>query len=165
MTASVYISVPHLTLKFNKKNLTTAMRNIGQEEVKKVKALLGKKLGAGHTSTPGNPPANVTGLLARSVKSRVGKDGMSVMIYDSAFYSKFLETGATGGGGKLTGIAINKAGVRRQRRQRNIRGVAQTTRVLLPRPFISTQVNADLASIDRRLRIASDNAISYKVTK
>jgi hypothetical protein len=160
----IQIQAPSFAFVYMKKQLKVAMRRIGQEEAKKVRALLRSP----GPSKPGEPPALDTGNLAKNVKSRVGKDGTSVAIYDSVYYDKFLESGTTGGGGKQIGEkdSVNpRTGRKTQRRQKNIRGVAQTIRVQAPRPAISVQVAKDINSINKRLIASVEMDISYKATK
>ena len=166
-----------------RKTLRSTLRKAGAEVLAVAKAKI-KKGGGGRTyrggggtsggfrgqylrgrftaSAAGSPPGNVSGTLKRSGKVRPFKSGEGVVVRFSAFYARYLEDGAKGGGntGKnnKAGLAINP----RTGKLKRARGV-YTARVLekRPRPFLSTALNERRGSIDRRVKAAVDQDIQF----
>lgn len=104
-------------------------------------------------SAPGEPPAKVTGNLVNSFVVRPFRSGDGVVVRDTAFYALFLERGARGGG--LAGPRGAK--VRRGRR----RFLTATTRVLLPRPFLTAALDQRAPSIGPRIVRAVEQDIKF----
>jgi hypothetical protein len=100
---------PQVALDLDARRVRAVLRSAGSE----IAALAGRKVrqsaGTGKTyygkggkhraSLPGQPPASWTGQLANSISARVFRGGDGVLIRDSSFYARFLETGARGGVG------------------------------------------------------------------
>lgn len=94
---TVFISISNATFKV-RKGLKNALIEIGKENVRHTKALIrkqpktGRFYGKHRASAPGEPPANRTGKLLRSVRYK--SSSWSFMEFgDSAPYGKFLEDG------------------------------------------------------------------------
>jgi hypothetical protein len=66
------------------------------------------------------PPASWTGQLAGSISTRVFRGGDGVLIRDTAYYARFLETGAKGG------IGSGRKGAKGRRNARQRRGGVAT---------------------------------------
>lgn len=96
-------------------------------------------------SSPGSPPARVTGTLARSFKLSLFRSGEGVAIRDTAFYALFLQAGAKGGG---RSFRTGHSGARHY-----LRGGAAVgkNRVLEPRPFLSRALEQRGASLTERI--------------
>jgi hypothetical protein len=140
----------------------------------------GYKAGQYQASIPGNPPTSVTGTLARSFKLFPFRSGDGIAIRDVMFYGLFLEAGAqggvgSGGGGstrttrKAPTAAEIKSGMGRIDRsgqrnayKRNLRVAVVGTRVLLPRPFLSTALAANGNRIGDKLRDAAISGLGWK---
>jgi Bacteriophage HK97-gp10, putative tail-component len=139
-----------LTIIAGKGPLRAMLRRAGVEVAQRARALIRAKVnpnGSKRTqSLPGEPPVNRTGRLASNIKvsTRSSKtvDGVSIMDSaqgkDDAFYARFLETGARGGGGPTHGpnasMHLAKTGSGKRRMDKS---TISSTRVLLPRPFLS----------------------------
>lgn len=157
------IALQSAELQFDKKQLKKTMRQAGNEVAAAARALIRRSQGGGRTyyrdgtryeaSAPGQAPGSVSGALLRGIKVRPFKSGEGVAIRDSVFYSLFLERGAKGGG--------RKGG----RGARNRRGKAQTTRVLMPRPFLSAALGQRSTSLQERLREAVQQGIAFRKVK
>src|SRR4051812_16834839 len=96
MPASLQIKVQSAHFIYNKKLLRTILRQAGQEVARADRQLLGqqgsgRKYGRWTASAPGMPAAKRTGALRKSIKVRVGRNGDSVRIVESQYYSRFLE--------------------------------------------------------------------------
>lgn len=146
-----------------KKQLKKLMRQAGAEVASVARALIRRSEGGGRTyyrdgkkyqaSAPGAAPGSVSGALLRGIKVRPFKSGEGVAIRDTEFYALMLEGGAKGGG--------RKGG----KKARNRRGVAQTSRVLMPRPFLSAALAQRQASLGLRIRNAIMSDIAFKRVK
>lgn len=143
-----------------KRKLRATMRRAGAEVASVARSELRRAKASGRTyyvkggafhvaSAPGEPPATLSGTLARSLKVYPFKSGEGVAVRARAFYALFLERGAKGGGGR------KKAG-------RNRRGKPTTARVLLPRPFLTKALDSRADSISRRIRAAIVEDIAFK---
>lgn len=115
----------------------------------------GYRKGSYRASAPGQPPARVTGTLARGLVVRPFHSGEGVAIRDRAFYSTFLEGGASGGG------RIKKRGGRRVRGRS---GVGKS-RELAPRPFLSVALANREASIAGRIAESVNRGIKFQPVK
>jgi hypothetical protein len=78
------------------------------------------------------------------------------------FYALFLETGARGGGNP--GARAVKPVNRRTGRHMRAKGV-YTARVLEPRPFLDKVMQQQAPELDRRVRKALDESLTWKETK
>lgn len=152
------------------KALKAVMRAAGGEIAALARALIRRSAGGGRVyyrngrrytaSAPGQAPVKVSGALAAGIKVRPFKSGTGVAIRETEFYGVMLEGGAKGGGGGKG--ARNKAG-RGDKRGR--RSMPTTTRVMLPRPFLSTAIKMREASLGERIRDAIVNDIKFKRIK
>ena len=150
-------------LSWDKKRLKKLMRQAGQEVAAVARALIRRSEGGGRTylrdgrryqaSAPGQAPVRVSGALLRGIKVRPFKSGEGVAIRDSEFYARILEGGARGGG------RVGGKGAR------NRRGKPQTSRVLLPRPFLSLALTMRQGSLGQRIRAAVMDDVAFKKMK
>ena len=106
--------------------------------------------GRHRASLPGQPPATATGNLLRSISVKVFRDGEGVAIRDSAPEALWLEGGARGGGRLKRAGSFVRGGA----------GIGKT-RVLAPRPFLSTALMEREASIGRRLKTSIDDGMKF----
>ncbi|NOG69809.1 hypothetical protein [Roseicella sp. DB1501] len=149
------LSVSSYQLAYNRKNLTAALRAAGRIVAAKARSLI---LSAPKPSVAGGPPANRTGLLARSLLVRAR--GSTARIIDAAqsndaFYARFLETGATSGGGR--GFTRTRVAGRARRK---VTGKYTTQRNMAPRPFLTAALEASQAEIVRRVGEGVGEAIT-----
>ena len=141
-----------------KKKLRATMRKAGAEVASVAKSMIRNSARSGRTyrgssgsytaSSPGQPPANLSGTLVRSIAVRPFKSGEGVAVRARVFYALFLEKGAKGGGG-------------RSKRSRNRRGAPVTARVLLARPFLETALESRASSISSRIRAAIVDDVQF----
>lgn len=153
------ITVPAAVLELDKPALRKALRAVGRMVAKAARGLIrGTK-----ASKPGEPPANRTGNLARNLQVRMGRGGQSVRIISKAqdgseaYYGRFLETGAVGGGGK--------AKTRNKRTKRGGLYNISSKRVLKPRPFLSAALEQQQGAIDARLAEALGRGVRLDLDK
>lgn len=140
------IIVPSYSILYGKKHLRTALKAAAKMVIAKARSLIQPK---GTISKPGQAPASRTGNLAKNFKTKMGKTSIVVMdnaksAEGDAFYARFLETGAKGGG---------RAGAnKRQKRggQRNIVALS-SKREMEPRPFLTTAVEVLSNDIQRMI--------------
>ncbi|GAC1335495.1 MAG: hypothetical protein NVSMB20_10420 [Bradyrhizobium sp.] len=104
-------------------------------------------------SAPGEPPNDLTGRLAKSIQVHPYKSGQGVAIRASAFYAKFLELGAVGGGGRLGS---------RNTRRRGVIVATHTARVLLARPFMGAALAERGGSLAGRIKDAFLADVAFK---
>lgn len=97
----------------------------------------GYRAGRYRASAPGTPPVRVSGTLRSSLKAYVYKNGEGFAVRERAFYGLFLEAGAKGAG----------------------------RRRLDPRPHLDRVITQEQANLDRRVRRALDQALTWKETK
>lgn len=109
------------------------------------------KPGRYQASAAGEPPVNVTGTLARSGKVYPFRDGEGVAVRFRAFYAKFLEGGAKGGG--------------RGKKFRNKRSGTGSVRVLEKRPFVTRALEQRRASLVPRLKAAMESDLVLQRVK
>ncbi|MCO6414812.1 HK97 gp10 family phage protein [Siccirubricoccus sp. KC 17139] len=141
------VKVDPYKLILEKKEIRKALGQSGRAVQRVAKSLVKSRA----VSQPGQPPAKQTGTLSKAFKVRVSKSGFSVAIRNTAFYAKFLETGAVGGGGR-----------RGTRNKRNRRGQVlqqSTIRTLAPRPFLSVALHRTENIIRSNLEAAMQNGI------
>jgi hypothetical protein len=156
----------------DKRELTKLMRAAGNEIRSKTARLINQSQGGGKTyfgpagryraSAPGSPPVRVSGDLRASLKTFVFKSGEGFAVRARQFYALFLETGAKGGGNP--GARAVKPINRRTGRHMRAKGV-YTSRVLEPRPFLDRVMTQEAPELDRRVRKALDQSLTWKETK
>lgn len=156
----------------DKRELKKVMRGAGNDVRSKTSKLINKSQGGGRhyfgpagryqASTPGSPPVRLSGDLRGSLKTYVFKSGEGFAVRARQFYALFLEAGARGGGNP-GGRAVQKVNRRTGRRMR-AKGV-YTSRVLEPRPFLDTVMTQEAPELNRRVRLALENALTWKQTK
>jgi hypothetical protein len=176
--AGLKITVPSFALTYDKKLLRQTLRSAGTEIAAVAKALIrgshggGRKYGRHTASAPGQPPASLSGDLASSIKVRPWRNGEGVSIRDTEFYALFLEKGAKGGGGDtrnkanmhLAGTFDWRKGKIRTKNRMKKSAISQT-RVLAPRPFLTTALEQRQQGIADRVRAAVVDGIKFKKLK
>jgi hypothetical protein len=115
-------------------------------------------------SAAGEPPVRVTGTLRQSLKTFAYKSGEGFAVRARAFYSLFLEAGASGGGNPFGGRPAVAGRWRGQNRKRHARG-RYKARTLAPRPFLDRVMAQEQAGLERRVRLALDQGLTWKQTK
>jgi hypothetical protein len=116
-------------------------------------------------SSPGSPPARVTGTLRGSLKAYVYPSGEGFAVRERAFYALFLEVGAFGGGPRARRTA------RRDHRtasaaQRQARALARgETRVLEERPSLDVVMSRAAKTLNARVERAMFSGLTWKQTK
>lgn len=168
MVAKLEVHIPEWALKYDKKKLRQALRYAGQEVASLARSLIRSSTGSGPrgASLPGEPPANKTGELAKSIKVKMMRGGEGVSIRDAAPYALSLEDGAHGGGGNTLASNLRMAGTAAYGRYgktlaANRQIVKSGTRTLLPRPFLSEALEQREASIAQRLQAAAVDGITF----
>ncbi len=114
----------------------------------------GYKKGSYRASAPGQPPARVTGTLARDFVVRVFRSGEGVAIRDTAFYALFLEAGAQGGGRHF------RSGNGKRHYRRGGSGIGKM-RVLAPRPFLTRALEQRGPTIGPRIQQALAEGVKF----
>jgi hypothetical protein len=169
--AGLKITLPTAKLTYDRAEVRKVIRSAGAEVAALARSLIRKAAGGGRTyykpgggrysaSLPGQPPVDRTGLAAKSIRVRSIRRGLGVRIVDTAFYTRFLETGAQGGGGKK--------GARNIRRRRGGKyALLQVVgrREMQPRPFLSTAMEQKAASVSVRVRDAVIQGIAFQRQK
>ena len=141
------------TVVAGKKQLRATLRQAGAEVAAKARAMI-RAAGRKGVSLPGQPPVSRTGLLARSFKVRLWKDGEGVTVRNTAFYSLFLEKGAKGGVG---------SGRKGMKGQRNKRGAVVGSRILQPRPVMEPALDAVVSNgLADRVREAVVSGMAFR---
>lgn len=175
------IAVPQrYRLSFDKRRTRAVLMKAGREVAADARRLVRRSQGGGrvyygsegskyrplmrgrHTaSLPGQPPANWTGALAGSIGVRPIRkpDVDGVVIRDTIFYALFLEAGAHGG------IASGRGGRKGKRnpkrwQQRGFKPVG--SRVLLPRPFLSTARDRRQDALAARVKAAVIEDVEFR---
>lgn len=174
--SSVEIEFPSYALEYDRKllrkNLQIAGREVAAVARRNIRASVGTgrlyygpggsiryrgggSSGAYRASAPGQAPVNVTGTLARSIKSRLRRGATTDVetIKDAAFYAKFLEAGAKGG-----------SSGRRNQRSRS-KTYVSGGRVLKPRKFLSAALAQCAPDIRRRLTDAAIQGVVMERVK
>jgi hypothetical protein len=161
---------PQIALDLDPRKVRAVLRSAGSEIAALARRRVRQSTGTGKTyygaekgkhraSLPGQPPASWTGQLASSISTRVFGGGDGVLIRDTAFYARFLETGAKGGIG--SGRKGAKGGRNaRQRRSATVLPVGK--RVLLPRPFLSAAYDERKDSIGERVQRAIIDGTKFR---
>jgi hypothetical protein len=158
-----------LALTYGKQRLRAVLRAAGREVAAAARAAIRATQGGGRlyevrrsgglelhqASAPGQPPASLTGALAQSIRVQARDD--SVVVRETQFYGKFLETGAHGGAPG--------------RRNRRLRQAGLTTifpvgvRVLEPRPYLSAALAQREASIEERIKASVIDDIAFRAER
>ncbi|HSR78756.1 MAG TPA: hypothetical protein VLN57_19430 [Xanthobacteraceae bacterium] len=112
-------------------------------------------------SAPGDWPVRVSNSLQRSLAVRVLPSGEGFMVRARQFYALFLEAGARGGGNPYGGRGLRVRPRARERRHRGTGGV----RTLSPRPILSRTMRQEEPNLQRRVRTALDQALTWRETK
>lgn len=165
-------------IELDKKHLRSVLRAAGAEIASVARALIRRSSGGGRfynykghrgaryqASAPGQPPVSISGVLAKSIKVRPFKSGEGVAVRDAAFYAKFLEIGAKGGGGNARGSNILPAGVGGRSQNRMKASAISKSRVLAPRPFLSAALDQRRASITTRIEAAIAEGVKFQRVK
>jgi hypothetical protein len=105
-----------------------------------------------------------SGALRASLKTYVYKTGEGFAVRARQFYALFLETGAQGGGNPYGGRPAASAEWRARTKRHRARG-RYTQRVLEARPFLDRVMKREEPEIERRLRVALEQALTWKQTK
>jgi hypothetical protein len=165
----------------DKRQLKNLMRSAANDIKGKTARLIAQTTGSGRTyrggggsayrgtyrpgsyraSAPGEPPVTVSGTLRQSLKAYPYPSGEGFAVRERAFYALFLEAGATGGGNPGGG----RAGQRRRAQARRHRARYTTARVLQPRPHLDRVMKQEEANLQRRVRRALDEGITWRETK
>jgi hypothetical protein len=157
-----------------KKLLRKVLRQEGNKVAATARMLLRSKAGGGRVygrhqaSAPGEPPALLSGKLARSIVVRMFKSGEGVAIRSREFYALFLEKGAKGGGNVRGGakFTLKSRLKKRLKGEGVLRQTASSkrlsTRVLEPRPFLDVALDRNQAQIGPRLRDAFVQGIAFR---
>lgn len=156
-------------LVYEKKTLKKVMRQAGSEVAAVARSLIERGSGSGRVyirkgrryqaSRPGAAPVKLSGNLRRGIKVSVFKSGEGVAVRDKEFYARFLEAGAKGGGkGKAS---RNKLGLRGLLTLSRSRTVTTTSRILLPRPFLTKALDMRRDSIAQRIRDAVERDVQF----
>lgn len=153
MSGSIKVTDNDFRFKTDKKFITAALRKEGTNIARDARQLIRKAAAGGRvyrdhvSSVPNNPPASLSGLLARSisVRNRKLKNGLSVAIRDKARYALALETGSKGGG----------PGGKRLGSHRKGKSQSVGIREQAPRPFLSMALSrAITGGLESRLEQA-----------
>ena len=167
------------TVALDKRELKKLMRAAGNDVKNKTGRLINQGDGGGRrypahgptkyrpaapayrASSPGQAPAAPTKTLRGSLKTYVYPTGEGFAVRARQFYALFLEAGARGGGNPGSrGARINaRTGLRKR-----ARGV-YTNRVLEPRPFLDRVMTQEAPELNRRVRKALEQALTWKETK
>jgi hypothetical protein len=140
---------------YDQKALQKVMMAAGREVAAQARTLIARKLPKNSkqrhvVSQAGSPPNSITGTLRKSITVRAfRKPKIGARVVDTAFYAKFLEVGAKGGGGRK--------GNKRKKKTAPPAGV----RVLQPHPFISTAMSMKRSSIDKRVKGVVRDGLSW----
>lgn len=172
MPFRLHIEMQDGQLVFDKKQVKAALRSAGTEIAAFTRSLLNNSRGTGKrgASLPGQPPARLSGNLARSIKVKMFRRGIGVVVKATTRYAAALEKGAKGGGGSTKPDNIRKAGTRAYGRYGKILGAnrmitTNKTRRLLARPYLSVVLEERASSIEARLKDAVLKGIKFQRAK
>jgi len=172
------------TVALEKRELSRVMRGAGNDVRSKTARLINQSTGDGRkyrggggsqyrgsyvagpytASAPGEAPVRVSGKLREMLKTYVFKSGEGFAVRARQFYALFLEVGARGGGNRFGGKP-QAAKLWRERRHRQRGRGLHTTRVLEPRPFLDRVMQEQQGEIDRRVRKALTQGLTWKESK
>jgi hypothetical protein len=159
---------PQIALDLDPRQVRAVLRSAGSEIAALARRKVRQSAGSGRVyygrgrrhlaSLPGQPPASWTGQLANSISTKVFRAGDGVLIRDTAYYARFLETGAKGG------IGSGHKGAKGRRNTRRRRGgvLSVGKRVLLPRPFLSAAFDERKDSIGERVQRAIIDGTKFR---
>lgn len=167
-------AVPSVAISFDKKQTAAAIRTGVKAVAKVARGLVrgsgggGRQYGSHQASAPGEPPAKFSGLLAGSIRTSVRARGQEIIgrVLDAARdaegkpYSRFLETGAAGGGPSSSGRT-------RSHRKRSLlqrKSAAMTRRMMAPRPYLSTALDSQHSVIEKLIADAVQADIKLVMT-
>ncbi|HSS23994.1 MAG TPA: hypothetical protein VLL82_06240 [Mycobacterium sp.] len=165
----------------DKRGLTKLMRAAGNDIKTKTSRSLSRAVGGGRVyrggggaayrgsyrpgpyraSAPGDVPVRVSSSLQQSMKVSVFPSGEGFAVRARQFYALFLEAGARGGGNPYGSRGARARRSVRERRHRGTGGV----RVLSPRPFLARTMRQEESNLQRRVRTALDQALTWRETK
>lgn len=172
MVTKIEIELTEATLVYDKTRLKGILRSAGNEIAALTRSLLRHSRGTGKAgaSKPGQPPAMLSGNLANNIKVKMFRNGEGVSVRDYARYAAALEAGAQGGGGSTKPANIRAAGTRAYGRYGKILGQnrminVNKTRVLLPRPYLSTILDQQASSIEQRIKDAVTFGLKFQRQK
>jgi hypothetical protein len=173
----ISITVPSYAIEFDKRALKATLRRAGAEIAAVARSKIKGAARAGRTyygpggsaakyrggyapgryqaSASGGAPASITGTLEKSIKVKPFADGQGVAIRDTAFYAKFLESGAKGGGGN------HRKASNLTKKKRLKRSAYSRSRVLEPRHFLTTALAERSASIETRIQDAVETGLKF----
>jgi hypothetical protein len=116
-----------------------------------------KRARKGNASSPGAPPRSRTGTLRKDITVKAKGTVVTMSTKDEAFYSKFLEVGAVGGGGRGRGRGRNK----------KVAGKVKpvTKRVLLPRPNMGKALIDAAKEVGPTMVKALEQGLKLKVSR
>ena len=145
------IKVPTAVLFMDKSRLKATIRSAGSEIASIARSLIrsSTKTNKGAKTPEGAPPQSRSGDLLRGIKTKVYRNGERVVIKDIAYYARFLETGAVGGGPS----------------GRNKDGKPSSVREMKPHPFLTTAFDQVEPTLSERITKSVDEGIKFKVTK
>lgn len=174
--SSIEIEFPSYVLEYDRAQLRKSLQVAGREVAAKARQNIRNSVGGGRlyygpggsigyrgggstgayrASAPGQAPVSVTGTLARSIKAKLrrGRTADVETIRDAAFYAKFLEAGAKGGGPA--------------KRNQRARGKTYVSggRILQPRKFLSAALAQCAPDIRRRLADAAVQGVVMERVK
>jgi hypothetical protein len=175
---SLRVTVPAVALVYDKKILRQTLRVAGNEVASATRRLIRSSVGGGKVyygsggssakyrggykpgryaaSAAGQAPVSVTGTLMKSIKVRPSKSGESVSVREGAFYALFLEAGARGG------VGSGKVSVKGLR---NKRGGVSGSRVLKPRPSLTTALATRQTALASRIEAAAAAGVRMQRAK
>lgn len=165
----------------DKRGVARLMRSAGNDVRSKTARLIARSLGGGRSyrggggaayrgtyragmyraSAPGDPPVKVSGSLAQSLKVYPYRSGDGFAVRARQFYSLFLEVGARGGGNPYGSRGAAVGGRRRARRHR---GTGGGVRALSPRPFLRRVMQQEEPNLQRRVRTALSEGLTWRDT-
>lgn len=172
------ITVPSVALQYDKKLTVKALRWGAAEVIRATRALLsssvggGKKYGKHRASLPGETPAKMTGMLSKSLRSRVRvqRNIIVARVVDIAAgsgragtqdrpYSKFLETGSV----NAIRSPGSRARVHRYASFEQRKAGANGGSVQEPRPYLTAVLDKTRAAIQARIEEAVTKGLDLSI--
>jgi hypothetical protein len=155
------------TVALDKRELRKLMRAAGNDIKNKTGRLInqsqgsGRQYGSHRASAPGQPPTRLSGDLRSSLKTYPFKTGEGFAVRARAKYATPLEVGAFGGA-RGRGHDHRKASAPVRKARAKARG---QRREMEPRPFLDRVMTQEEPELNRRVRKALENALTWKETK
>jgi hypothetical protein len=167
----------------DKRRLKAVMRAAGNDVRSKTAKLINQSSGGGRSyaggggsryrgayvnhpytaSAPGEAPVRVSGTLRQSLKTYPFKSGEGFAVRARIYYALFLEVGAFGG---RPGKSRQRERGKLSRSVRSQRAKARgERREMEPRPFLDRVMEQEGPELDRRVRAALVNSLTWKQTK